>query len=115
MQLIRQNIKQIETLCEKHLVNQLYVFGSILSEKFNIESDIDFLVEFSGVDPMEYFDNYLGLKESLEFLFSRKIDLVEVQTVKNPILKRSIDRNKKMIYGRENTKVVEYFQWLVVL
>jgi len=54
---------------------------------------------------MEYFDNYMDLKENLENLFSRKVDLVEIQTLKNPILKRSINRDKVIIYGRENTKM----------
>ena len=67
---------------------------------------MDFLVEFDDVDLYNYFDNYMDLKESLEELFDIKVDLVEIQTLKNPILIRSIDRNKKLIYGREDSKMV---------
>ncbi|MCA1758382.1 MAG: nucleotidyltransferase domain-containing protein, partial [Bacteroidales bacterium] len=92
-------------LCNKYHVAELYVFGSVTKENFSSSSDIDFLVRFQNVDPREYFDNYMDLKEQLEKLFSRDVDLVEIQTVKNPILKRSIDRNKIFLYGRENSKV----------
>jgi hypothetical protein len=47
----------------------------------------------------------MDFKADLEKLFSRKIDLVEVQAIKNPILKQSIDRDKINLYGREDTKV----------
>jgi len=75
------------------------------NDTFNKNSDVDFLVQFSNVDPLEYFDNYMDLKEKLEKLLARKIDLVEKQTLKNPILKRTVDRNKVLIYGRKDTKI----------
>ena len=77
----------------------------MLSDRFRQDSDIDFLVLFSCVEPLEYFDNYMDFKEELEGLFSRNVDLVEIQTIKNPILKRSIDRNKKILYGRKDSKM----------
>ena len=99
------NIKELKKLCDNYYVSKLYVFGSIAKGDFNDESDIDFLVRFSGVNPLDYFDNYLDFKENLEQLYSRKVDLVEIQTIKNPILKKSIDRNKILLYGREDSKV----------
>ncbi|MFO7844463.1 MAG: nucleotidyltransferase domain-containing protein [Bacteroidales bacterium] len=85
-------------ICKKYKVDELYVFGSILTQSFNKQSDIDFLVKFGDVDLYDYFDNYIDFKESLEDLFKRIVDILEVQTLKNPILKRSIDRNKVKIY-----------------
>ncbi|QHL88117.1 nucleotidyltransferase domain-containing protein [Nibribacter ruber] len=105
MNVVEQNIANISALCQIHKVDRLFVFGSILSDKFRAESDIDFLVKFGDVDPYYYFDNYMELKEALEKLLQRPIDLVEEQTVKNPILQKSIDSTKKLIYGRENRKV----------
>ena len=105
MELIYEHIKELRALCIKHKVKELYIFGSILSEFFNENSDLDLLVKFDIIDLLDYFDNYMDFKESLENLFDRQIDLVEVQTVKNPILKRSIDRNKIIIYGRTDTKM----------
>ena len=105
MELINQHIEEINLLCKKHKVKELYAFGSIISGPFNAESDLDFLVEFGDIDLYDYFDNYMDLKESLEELFNIKVDLVEIQTLKNPILIRSIDRNKKLIYGRTDSKM----------
>jgi len=105
MNVVEQNIKSISELCQLHKVDRLFVFGSILSDKFHAESDIDFLVKFGDIDLYYYFDNYMEFKESLENLLQRPVDLVEEQTIKNPVLKKSIDKNKKLIYGREDRKV----------
>lgn len=105
MELINKHIRALRRLCDKHYVVELYVFGSMVKGNHSKVSDIDFLVLFSGVDPIDYFDNYMGFKAALEKLYSRNIDLVEVQTVKNPILKRSIDRDKIQLYGREDSKM----------
>ena len=77
----------------------MYLYGSILTEKFSSDSDVDFLVNFDHVDLFQYFNNYMEFKEKLENLLNRPVDLLEEQTVKNPILRRSIDQNKKLIYG----------------
>jgi predicted nucleotidyltransferase len=106
MELISKHIEELNALCEKHKVKELYAFGSIISGPFKNSSDLDFLVEFEHIDLYDYFDNYMDLKESLEELFDIKVDLLEIQTLKNPILKRSINRNKKLIYGRTDSKMV---------
>ena len=105
MEVIDQHIDELKKLCQRCYVAELYVFGSVAKENFDDNSDIDFLVLFSGVNPLDYFDNYLDFKANLEILFDRNIDLLEKQAIKNPILKKSIDRNKILLYGRENTKV----------
>lgn len=105
MKIIQEHINDIKDLCKKYHVAEMYAFGSITTDNFKSDSDIDFLVRFSDVDPLEYFDNFMDFKESLEKLFSRSVDLVEIQTIKNPILKRSIDRNKIILYGREDSKM----------
>ncbi|MDR1406189.1 MAG: nucleotidyltransferase domain-containing protein [Prevotellaceae bacterium] len=99
MNIVEQNMGNVARLCEQHKVNNMYLFGSILTDKFSPDSDIDFLVNFGRVDLFHYFDNYIALKESLETLFRRPVDLVEEKTVKNPVLRRAIERNKKLIYG----------------
>ena len=106
MKLISKHIDEINILCDNYFVAELYVFGSILSSGFNKNSDIDFLVRFSGVELAEYFDNYMDFKAELEKLLKRNIDLLEIQTLKNPILIRSINRSKRIIYGRKDTEMV---------
>jgi predicted nucleotidyltransferase len=102
MNIIERNIDQIIKLCKLHKVTELYLFGSILTDTFNDESDIDFLVEFSIVDIQEYFNNYMDFKEKLEALLKRPVDLVENQAVRNPIFRKVLDREKKLVYERES-------------
>jgi uncharacterized protein len=99
MDLINQNISSIKALCEKHHVVQLFVFGSVLNKNFDKDSDIDFIVDFNQVSLNEYADNYFDLKQSLEKLLKREVDLLEDKAIKNPYLRRSIDTSKKLIYG----------------
>lgn len=99
MNLVDKNIDKIKKLCDKHKVSSLFIFGSILSNRFKKESDIDFVVDFKGVDQYSYADNYFDLKTSLENLLNRRIDLLEEKAISNPYLKQSIDSSKKMIYG----------------
>jgi predicted nucleotidyltransferase len=99
MKIIDKNIERIQDLCKKHKVLQLFVFGSILTDKFKKSSDIDFLVDFEGVDLYDYADNYFDFKKSLETLLKRKIDLLEEKALRNPYLRQTIDSSKKLIYG----------------
>ncbi|MGD9992170.1 MAG: nucleotidyltransferase family protein [Salinivirgaceae bacterium] len=99
MTIIEKNIDKINALCKEHHVTRLFVFGSILTNNYKKTSDIDFLVDFSGVNLYNYADNYFNLKTSLEKLLKRPIDLLEDKAIKNPYLRKSIDASKKIIYG----------------
>lgn len=99
MEEIDLNSEALKKLCTRYHVEKMYLFGSVLNVNFTRESDIDFLVKFKAIELSEYFDNYLTLKEKLENLFGREVDLVEEQTLKNPVLLRSINKSKKLIYG----------------
>jgi predicted nucleotidyltransferase len=100
MNIIDKNIKQIHDLCVKHKVANLFVFGSILSEKFNKGSDIDLVVDFRDVDLYDYADNYFDLKFALEKILKRSVDLLEDKAIKNPYLRQSIDSSKQLLYGQ---------------
>ena len=99
---IEINREKLNKLCDAHKVNELYLFGSVLTNKFNDSSDIDMLIQFNQVDVLEYFDNYMDLKEKLEQLFLRHVDLVENQAIRNPIFRQVIDREKQLIYERKS-------------
>ena len=101
MDLIERNINKLTILCKQHKVKELYIFGSILTEGFNDLSDVDFLVQFDYIDILDYFDNYMDFKEKLENLFGRQIDLLENQAIRNPIFRKVLDRDKRLVYDRE--------------
>ena len=93
------NINLIKKLCEKYRVRTFSAFGSVTREDFNENSDIDFIVDFDENDPFEYTDLYFQLKENLEQLLKRQIDLIEVRGIKNPFFKKELDETKVLIYG----------------
>jgi predicted nucleotidyltransferase len=90
----------INKLCLQNKVKSLYVFGSVLTDKFTEKSDIDLVVDIDSNDPFDYADNYFNLKFALQDLFSRPIDLLENKAIKNPYIRQNIDQSKSLIYAR---------------
>ena len=99
MNLIESNIETIMQLCSTHYDNKLYVFGSVLKESFNKDRDIDLIVDFGQIDLVDYADNYFDLKEQLESIFNRPVDLLEEKAIRNPYFKAQVDIEKQLIYG----------------
>jgi predicted nucleotidyltransferase len=91
---------EINNLCLQNKVKSLYVFGSVLTDKFSEKSDIDLIVDIDSNDPFDYADNYFNLKFSLQDLFRRPIDLLENKAIKNPYIRQNIDRSKSLVYGK---------------
>jgi uncharacterized protein len=97
--LITNRIKDLKILCQQYNVASLYAFGSVCSDKFTKDSDLDFLLTFkSNISIQEYTDNYFDLHYKLEDLFQRKIDLVTDKSLSNPYFIQSIDQSKQLIY-----------------
>ena len=99
MELLTKYRSEIDALCRKHKVAVLYVFGSIMGEKFNAESDIDFVVRFDDVKLEDYADNYLDLCEALEKLVGRRVDLVVESSIKNPYFQEEVDETKQLLFA----------------
>lgn len=89
----------IEVLCNNHKVKSLYAFGSVLTENFGAESDVDLIVDFETQDVLDYADNYFDLKFALEEVLKRPIDLLEEKALKNPYFKKAIYQQRRLIYG----------------
>ena len=98
MNILDNNITAINELCEKYKVKTLHTFGSVLTEKFNEESDIDLIVDFENQPVEDYVENYYDLKFSLENILQRSVDLLEEKAIKNPYFKQNIDQHKKLLY-----------------
>jgi len=103
MNLIIRNIEDINRICQQHQVEQLFIFGSIKTDKFDDKSDIDILIQFSHlIDPAGYFENYMDFKEKMESVLNREVDIVENQAVRNPIFRKILDREKILVYERKS-------------
>lgn len=89
----------IAAVCERFGVRRLSVFGSAVTGDFAPErSDVDFLVEFDP-DLDERFDAYFGLKEELEGLLGRPVDLVMPKALDNPFFAASVERSRQELYA----------------
>ncbi|MDE6825682.1 MAG: nucleotidyltransferase domain-containing protein [Paramuribaculum sp.] len=102
MNLIELNLQRIFDLCHKHRVRTLSVFGSILTDRFNDRSDVDLLVDFEPIDHehFDYVGNYFGLRDALERLFCRRVDLIEEKGLRNKYFIANLNRTKRTIYAR---------------
>ncbi len=91
-------IDEINMLCANHKVRQLFAIGSVLNSEFTEDSDVDFVVDLHSKDPLEYAENYFGLKFALQELLNRQIDLLEQKALKNKYFVKSINNSKKLLY-----------------
>lgn len=99
---IAQHREELRILCRRFHVRRLDVFGSAARQAdFDpARSDLDFLVEFdSGAPEALSLKTYLGLKDALETLFGRKVDLVEPGAMRNPYLKADVERSREPVFA----------------
>ncbi len=87
----------IEKACQEFSLQRLDLVGSASRKDFGDSSDVDFLVTFDGDSRL--FQRYFGLKERLEIIFSRPVDLIEERAVKNPYVRRALQKDRVKIYG----------------
>lgn len=98
-QIVTSKINELKQLCVDYKVRWMYVFGSVCTEKFGEQSDIDFLISFDELPIDQYADNYFELHYKLEDLFRRKIDLVTANSLSNPYFIKGIEQTKRLIYA----------------
>ncbi len=104
---IKIKVKDFGDLCKSHKVKYLYAFGSSTTDKFDsMTSDIDLVVEIDSEDPLERGEKLIDLWDKFENFFSRKVDLLTDSSIKNPILRKSIDSTKVLIYDGAGQKVL---------
>jgi hypothetical protein len=92
--------QKIVKLCKKYRVQMLEVFGSATHDDFDVvNSDIDFMLEFTPKCNENYADNYFGLLDALQQLFNHSIDLVVRSSVMNPYFLESIEKDAAALYA----------------
>ena len=91
--------EQIANICKQYNVKKLFAYGSVLTDNFIEQSDIDLIVDFDNQEIKDYFLNYFDFKYSLEDIFHREVDLMEEQPIRNSYLRKNIENSKILIYG----------------
>lgn len=99
-ELIASKRAEIEALCQRLGVRRLDLFGSALDDRFDEKkSDIDVLVEFARRQGFDYVDAYFALKEGLEKIFGRPVDVVSVTGIRNPYFRDEVMRTRELLYA----------------
>lgn len=92
---------EVADLCRRAGARRLDAFGSAVRTDFNPQaSDLDFLVEFNEVPPSAYANAYFALKEGLESLFGRPVDLVTGSSLANPYFRERVLAERQNVYAR---------------
>ena len=98
--LITDQREAIAGLCRRTSTRKLDLFGSALRADFDPGcSDLDFLVEFDDVPPTALYESYFSLKEGLESLFQRPVDLIMDRAIRNPHFRERVDAERQRVYG----------------
>ena len=97
--IISDRIDELKKLCNTYNVRSMYAFGSVCTDKFNDNSDIDLLISFDNLSIEQYTDNYFDLHYKLQDLFSRKIDLLTDNSFSNPYFIKGIEQTKQLVYA----------------
>lgn len=104
--LIEDQKKKIAELCSRYRVDRLEVFGSAADGTFDPDrSDLDFLVEYLSLEGGMHYETYFGLLESLETLFDRRVDLVDVSCLRNPYFIETVNESRRVVYEAEPEEI----------
>jgi len=96
---VQEKLKELVDLCKNRGVRRLALFGSAAIGSFNrSSSDLDLIVEFKPMSPVEHADNYFGLMEDLQKLFDLPVDLIELAPIRNPFFKQAVVETEEVLY-----------------
>ena len=98
--IITKNISKIKAVCDKQNIKSLFAFGSVCTDKFNDQSDVDLLVTFKPMDFGDYVDNYFQTADLFEKIFHRRVDLVTEESLANPYFIKTVNKTKTLLYNR---------------
>jgi predicted nucleotidyltransferase len=95
------HLAELRELCRRFGVARLELFGSATTDAFDPErSDLDFLVDFDA-NPADLFKRYFGLKETLEALYGREVDLVMMGAMANPYFIEAVNKTRQLVYAAD--------------
>ena len=99
MSSIAEHQAELVDICRRNGVRRLELFGSAVDGRESPDSDLDFLVDFGRRPTPGYADAYFGLREALEELFKRPVDLVVASAIRNPYFLESVRLSKTLLYA----------------
>ncbi|MBF0512164.1 MAG: nucleotidyltransferase family protein [Candidatus Omnitrophica bacterium] len=88
---------RIIDFCKKWGIARMSFFGSVVTDDFKPDSDVDVMVGFKPGSQWSLFD-IVEMKLQLQQLFQREVDIVEEGSIKNPIKRKCIYENLEVVY-----------------
>ena len=92
------NYNAVILLCKKYYITELSIFGSSIRDDFSQDSDVDILVSFDQNSKISLFD-IIELENEFAKLLGREVDIVEKESLRNPIRKNKILSTREIIYA----------------
>lgn len=91
--------EEIEIFCRKHHIRKLSLFGSVLSDDFRLDSDVDVLVEFEP-DCVVGLIRLAGIEIELSEILGRKADLRTPEDLSKYFRQEVLD-SAELLYAKE--------------
>jgi len=96
---VKDKLKEMVDLCKIRGVRRLALFGSAATGSFDqFSSDLDLIVEFKPMTPVQHADNYFGLMEDLQRTLGVSVDLVEMGSIRNPFFRQAVAKDQVVLY-----------------
>jgi len=90
--------ERIEEFCRKWKITEFALFGSVLTDDFRPDSDVDVLVTFAPDARHSLFDR-VEMIEELREMFGRDVDLAEKPGLVNPFVRKHVLAHNRVIYA----------------
>jgi len=90
--------EKISEFCQRWEIVEFSLFGSVLRDDFNAQSDVDVLVVFAEDAKIGLFE-IAQIKIELEELYGRPVDLIEKASLKNPYRRKEILKTAEVFYA----------------
>lgn len=91
-------LTEIRKIFREHKVCKAYAFGSVCTDHFRTDSDIDLIIVFEKRFFDGYVDNFFSLENQLQKLLNRKIDITVEETIQNSYFIKISNQTKTLIY-----------------
>lgn len=96
---LANELPAVTRILRENGVKRAYAFGSVCTDRFNEDSDIDLLIAFDdSLDTVQYGENYFAIAHALELVLNRPVDLITERSLQNPHFIATLNKTKTALY-----------------
>ena len=104
--LINKDRQGFLDLCITNRVAYIYAFGSSVGGNFGPDSDVDVLLDVDVKEDLEAGRALWNVWDGLEALFQRPVDMLTEDSLRNPYLRKEIERTKVKVYDGASRQIL---------